>query len=351
MKVALVHYRIAHAGGLERRLLNYMRYFLERGDEVTLLFAQRDPKVQLPKQVILRHLPVRLYPKPFRMGAFGNKVQLVLDKGDYDFDLSLGRTPGAQLLICPGNHRGFLHHMERRWRYTDAIEARLDIKAFESAKHILAASHQMKEELIDWYMVPEEKISVLYPPSDVSHFSNKLKTQQSALRNKWGMSPDKKNFLFVSYSHRRKGLPILLDIFQALQKEPFQLYIAGEKPKRPLPANVTYLDFIEKMPELYAAADYLIHPAFYEPYGQIVTESLQCGTPVLVSATTGAGELLCPDEGMVVPNQQVSNWVQALHELISRNLKVPPKFAERNGLTLPQHMEEMLTIWSGLPRP
>lgn len=351
MKVALIHYRIAHAGGLERRLLNYTRYFVNRGDEVTIFYAQRDEKVELPPSVQLHHVPVRLYPKPFRMGAFGNAVQRVLAKASFDFTLSLGRTPGAQLLICPGNHRGFLHHMQRSWRYTDAIESGLDVKAFASAKHILAASQMMKEELVDWYGVAEDKISVLYPPSDVTRFHMGLKEQQNTLRQQWGMSASKKNFLFVSYSHRRKGLGVLLETFKALEGEPIHLYIAGEKPKGKLPANCTYIDFVKDMSSLYAAADVLIHPAVYEPFGQIVTESLQCGTPVLVSETTGAGELLCPDEGMVVPNQQVDNWVKYCNMIIDRDPQVPPNFAERNGLTLDQHMDSMLKIWADVPRP
>lgn len=351
MKVALIHYRIAYAGGLERRLLNYTQYFLDRGDQVTLLFAKRDPKVELPSAVQLTHLPVRLYPKPLRMGAFGRKVKQVLTRESFDFSLSLGRTPGAQLLICPGNHRGFLHHMERSWRYTDAIESALDVKSFASARHILAASQMIKEELIDWYQVAPEKITVLYPPSDIARFQPTLKDQQRDLRSKWGMSPHTKNFLFVSYSHKRKGLSILIDAFKAMRHEPVHLYIAGERPKQTLPANCTYLDFIHDMPELYAAADVLIHPAFYEPFGQIVTESLQCGTPVLLSATTGAGELLCPDEGMVVPNQQVINWVDFCRKIVQRNCQVPPQFAERNGLTLEQHMAAMLKVWEGLSRP
>lgn len=348
MKVALVHYRIAHAGGLERRLLNYMHFFLNRGDEVTLAFAQQDPNIAIPREVHLQPLPVRHIPKPLRMGAFGQKVNRFLKHHYFDLDLSLGRTPGAQLLICPGNHRGFLHYMQRPWRFTDALETRLDVKAFRTARHILAASQMMKEELISRYEVAAEKITVLYPPSDVSRFQPALKARQSELRKIWGMSPDKKNFVFVSYSHKRKGLDILLKVFKRLSGTPFHLYIAGEQPKQPLPTNCSYINFIHDMPELYAAADVLIHPARYEPYGQIVTESLQVGTPVVVSKATGAGELLTENEGLVVPSQDIAAWEKAVYRAANKSWKVPPHFAERHGLTLSQHMERMLTVWASL---
>lgn len=351
MKVALIHYRIAHAGGLERRLLNYMHYFLQRGDEVTIFYARREANVSLPDTVNLRHIPIRHYPKPFRMGAFGRRVRRALLSSNYDFSLSLGRTPGAQLLICPGNHRGFLHHMERPWRYTDAIESALDVKSFRTAKHILAASNMVKLELLDWYDAPKAKVTVLYPPTDTDRFNPILKADQVALQKRAGMSPTEKNFLFVSYSHRRKGLAILLAAFEEMQGEKVHLYIAGEKPTQKLPDNCTYLKFVHNMPALYAAADVLVHPAYYEPFGQIVTESLQCGTPVLVSATTGAGELLCPDEGMVVPNQQVITWVEYCRKIVAYNLEVPPNFAQRNGLTLAQHMEAMLAVWNTIAHP
>lgn len=41
MKVVLIHYRVLLLGGLERRLINYISYFVDRGDEVTLVYAKR----------------------------------------------------------------------------------------------------------------------------------------------------------------------------------------------------------------------------------------------------------------------------------------------------------------------
>ena len=42
----------------------------------------------------------------------------------------------------------------------------------------------------------------------------------------------------------------------------------------------------------YAAADALVLPSFYDPFGLVVLEAAACGLPVVASRATGASELL-----------------------------------------------------------
>ena len=51
--------------------------------------------------------------------------------------------------------------------------------------------------------------------------------------------------------------------------------------------------------ELYSGAVATIHPAEFESFGNIVLESLACGTPVVTTPTCGASELLTEDTGVV----------------------------------------------------
>src|SRR5262249_41762459 len=51
----------------------------------------------------------------------------------------------------------------------------------------------------------------------------------------------------------------------------------------------------------YFAADFLVHPTFYDPCSLVVLEALACGLPVITSRFNGASELFTsPDAGYVV---------------------------------------------------
>ena len=48
------------------------------------------------------------------------------------------------------------------------------------------------------------------------------------------------------------------------------------------------------MRDCYFAADFLVHPTFYDPCSLVVLEALACGLPVITTRYNGASELLHP---------------------------------------------------------
>ena len=180
-------------------------------------------------------------------------------------------------------------------------------------------------------MCPAEKIKVAYPPLNTDMFNQSLKANKAALRKKFNFSDDKKTFLFVSTSHDRKNFPLLEKVFAAMQHEPIELAVAGFEAKTNLP-NIKNLGYIRAMEEVYAAADFLIHPALYEPFGQIVSESICCGTPVMVGDSVGAKEIVSENEGVVVNGFEVEEWIKAIQFVTKKEFKISPEFAFDNGL-------------------
>ncbi|ADQ68694.1 glycosyltransferase [Halogeometricum borinquense DSM 11551] len=55
----------------------------------------------------------------------------------------------------------------------------------------------------------------------------------------------------------------------------------------------------EKLRELYSGALATIHPTKFEAFGNIVLESLSCGTPVITTNKCGAGEVLTEETGII----------------------------------------------------
>lgn len=202
----------------------------------------------------------------------------------------------------------------------------------------------MREELISLFHVDPRKIHVLRPPVNTTVFRSELKTRQRSFRKEYDLPRDKRIFLFVSGSHERKGLTLLLDLFAGIEAEDALLVIAGLPPVRSRLGNVIDLQFVARMEELYAAADFTIHPASYEPFGQIVPESLCCNTPVLISDRVGAKEVVGEGEGLVIDLRDTDRWLHVVESASADRFDIAPDYAERNDLTIPGHVQRLLRI-------
>lgn len=346
MKVALIHYRLVARGGLETRLVNYTNYFVARGDEVTIICAKKSDDVKLPPSVHIEMLKPGLIPNPFRKLNFAVLVSKYMKTHAFDFSLSLSRTFSQDAVLAPGNHLGYLLANQKTFKtIDDRTQIYLDRKAFEQTDIIFAASQFMKRELIELYGIDESKIKVLYPPLDTSKFKPALAAEKKAFKIKHRIRNAGTSFLFASTGHKRKGVDLLLQVFKKLDPEKFHLYIAGfPKVKTNLP-NVYNLGFREDMMEIYNAVDFTIHPAIYEPFGQIIAESIQCETPVIISDKVGAKEIVTPDMGVVIKGFEHKDWIEKIESLQSHSFFKVEKTIKMD-LSIENHMRNMLNIKS-----
>jgi glycosyltransferase involved in cell wall biosynthesis len=67
----------------------------------------------------------------------------------------------------------------------------------------------------------------------------------------------------------------------------------------------------------YEAAAVVIQPSEYESFGLPVAEAMSCGTPVVVSAGTGASEWVTSECGSIVPTLDPARYADALEALLT----------------------------------
>lgn len=167
-----------------------------------------------------------------------------------------------------------------------------------------------------------KEIKTVRNPVDLTTFNIK----KSSVREKYGISPNKKIILFVAENpqDKRKGFDLLLSSLEKVRnKDGFHLLVIGDS--RNMPATLfshTFAGSVHNeslMAEIYSSADLFIIPSREDNLPNTVSESFLCGTPVAGFHTGGIPEMvkeglngyLCHDsQGLAeaIENIQVSSF-------------------------------------------
>jgi glycosyltransferase involved in cell wall biosynthesis len=146
-------------------------------------------------------------------------------------------------------------------------------------------------------------------------------------RDMLGVPQDARVVLFAaeSINVKRKGFALLLDALAGLQNDPDLVLLSVGGMKEPIKSPVRQIALgrigIDRYLSLaYSAADVFVIASLQESFGQTVSESLACGTPVIGFATGGMLDMVRPGEtGQLVPVGDVA----ALREAIRSMLAIP----------------------------
>lgn len=346
MRVAIIHTKLVQRGGTESYLIDLIRTFTQQGDQVDLYVTKADKDHPLLEQINLKTISTALMPRPFLHFYFAKKIAYAVANRSYDLIISLTRTFGQHIAICGGTHLGHLaKKIKHQVSLKDKMQIYLDRECFQNTPKIVAHSRLIQKELRRYYSVPTDKTHLLYPPINVDQFTQELHAKKTALREKYGISKNKKVLLFPSTGHHRKGLYLLLQAMQQLPVNQFELIVAGSQlNQNMLPANVRSVGFVNNMAELYAAVDFMILPSYYEPFGLVVIEALQCGVPVIVSGYVGAKDFITAKEGIVLSDLSVQTIVQSILEAVEQNFIIEPNFAQSRGLCMINHVHALKNL-------
>jgi len=160
----------------------------------------------------------------------------------------------------------------------------------------------------------------------------------AALRASWGVSP---NDVVILFSAKLQPWKRPLDLLRAFAKANLSngvLVFAGEGPLRPqleseaaslgVASRVQFLGFVNQsqLPAVYTAADLLVLPSEFEPFGLVVNEAMCCARPVIASDRAGASrDLVAPVSPDFVFH---CGDVDALAELIRKAAADPTRLQE-----------------------
>lgn len=184
--------------------------------------------------------------------------------------------------------------------------------AVRRADRIIAVSQKTREDLIQYFNVPSEKIRVVYEGVSPLFFEGPAPEVGKNVLKKYGLPEE--FYLFVGLIKPHKNVKRLIDIYRKLRRDRkinASLVLVGKKDRRyprgyeelknlNTGEGVHYLAGIDSERELhslYHSARGLVHPSLYEGFGLTVLEAMASGTPVIVSNSASlpevAGEAAC----------------------------------------------------------
>lgn len=195
------------------------------------------------------------------------------------------------------------------WR----AERRLERRALASADVTIANSRLTRSICADRHAIEPVDIEVVYNGVDADQFSPPTD------------STDRDALLFVGGDSERKGFSRLLDTIRRCNSSDMPtVQVVGETDRvdtrqleETLPIKFLGRVSQRQLRTLYQNATALVHPALYEPFGNVVLEALACGTPVVVADPNhcGAAELIDDATGIVVDPASTDQLVEAVQSV------------------------------------
>lgn len=214
-------------------------------------------------------------------------------------------------------------------------------QVLEKADVIIAATLAEQAQLQFLYLADTQKIKVIPPGVDTSHFYPIPSDEAKAAID---MSASERMLLFVGRIEPLKGVDILIKAMASIRRDcgdqdcPNILTIIGGDPEASqemMTAEMTRLQAIcrdlgmddvvlflgkrsqDTLPYYYSAADVLVMPSHYESFGMVALEAMACGTPVVASQVGGLAFLVQDGiTGYVVPDGEPNLLIERLTTLI-----------------------------------
>ena len=288
--LAISNHGLRNSGGIERYAMTLVRGLHAQGLRPTVIAKAFDRALPEYAWVVPVQTSVKAAPGKLRDLFFDWRIGRVKRRlGLYPL-IGCNQTRWSDIGICGGTHPGFLAAMGQAATWIDRRKIALERAHLEASRTVVAHSARMRDEAVRYYGIDPARIALLYPPVDGERFSVVDPAERARLRAELGLPADRAVFLLASTGHKRKGLDRLVDFFSRTDL-PATLVVAG-RAMQGSPRNVRHLGYRSDLENVYRAVDYTAMASLYEPFGLVGVESVLCGTPVLLAAGAGCGEVI-----------------------------------------------------------
>ena len=212
----------------------------------------------------------------------------------------------------------------------------------KKAAKIIAVSQNTKKDLIKFYKINPEKITVVHNGYDTKRLNSQLGSSQiEKIKRKYKINSD--YVVYLGTLQPRKNVDALIKAFSQVNKQSnrLKLVLVGKKgwlyksifaqvKKSGLEKRVIFTGFVpdEEIPFLLTGAKLFVLPSLYEGFGITVLEAMACGVPVLVSRVSSLPEVV-GSAGRYIENPQNYSEISQKITQILENPKLQKELSEK----------------------
>lgn len=208
-------------------------------------------------------------------------------------------------------------------------------RSLARADHVLADSKSTKQDLIDIFTIPSEKITVIGAGVEPRFQPITRPDSLNAVRQRYHLPISEEIILGLGTLEPRKNFTGLIRAFeQSPVRETHHLVIAGGKgwlyddifaaaASSAVTDRIHLIGFVadDDLPALYSLAGIFAYPSHYEGFGIPVIEAMACGTPVVCANNSSLPEV-AGQAALQVAATDTAGLANALHRLaIDRSLR------------------------------
>lgn len=213
------------------------------------------------------------------------------------------------------------------------------------ADRVIAVSKSTQDDLLSFYALPKEKVSVICSGVD-ERFKPISRNDLGLIATQEKYHLPYRFFLYLGTIEPRKNLESLIKAFEVFHRTAigeagkYELVLAGRpgwnykglfkliaaSTAKEAIHMVGFVDDADK-PALYNLASVFVYPSFYEGFGFPPLEALACGTPVIASHSASLPEVI-GEAGVLIDPYRPDEILQALRE-ITKDRSFQEKLRER----------------------
>ncbi len=329
MEIALCYPSVIPAqGGCETYIAMLARRIAQDGHGIHLIASQWD-EAALPAAVHYHRVAAPRGPRSLKPWRFAAECERMLKSVPHHISMGFDKTWGQDVLYPqgglhvaaqaqnivkyqPGAKRWVAKQVKQfdpaNWSFRE-----LEIQQYQRrpAPIIVANSEMVRGHFEKFYGIGPERVRVVHSAIDpTKYFADDRLVVRARQREQWGIGPETSVGLLVAMNYRLKGLDVLLSAVAKLPRErDFRLVVVGNSKtasyqnlanRLKIADRVHFAGFQADTRDSYFAADFLVHPTFYDPCSLVALEAIACSLPVVTSQYNGAKELLKPSNSVIV---------------------------------------------------
>jgi len=241
-----------------------------------------------------------------------------------------------------------------RWIYFNKVKF-----AVHNADQVVAISNQTKNDLVETFKLPEERISVVYQSCNEVFYDKRTATELQNVREKWTLP--EQFLLYVGALNENKNVLVILEALNNLKtKLDIPLVVVGHGEdykkkmlavarKNKLEGQLLFASEIAdpsplELSSFYQLASVFIFPSFYEGFGIPILEARFSGTPVIASNSSCLDEAGGEDSSYFNPKN-----TEELSEKITKAVTQVSTVSESLGkLKIDHSVKKFMEIYAKL---